>query len=84
MLARIKSASFHGWVGPDQDMIIYGKVKINRNHFATAECYIEVNKTKVCNAELFFTFVPLDKFPPDYLDDVLESYVSENENAKIS
>lgn len=76
MLARIKSASFREWVGPDQDAITYCHIKTNRAHFATADCHIEVGNITVCNAELLFSFVPLDKFAPGYMDHVLESYLT--------
>jgi 3-hydroxyacyl-[acyl-carrier-protein] dehydratase len=82
MLARIKSASFHGWVEPGCNAIIYAKIVTNRDQYASAECYIEVDGRKACKAELFFTFVPSDTFSPGYVDDVLESYLSSAQSLK--
>jgi 3-hydroxyacyl-[acyl-carrier-protein] dehydratase len=76
MLARIKSASFHGWVEPGRDAIIIGRILTNREQYASAECHIEVNGKTACKAELFFTFVPGDRFAADYVDHVLEAYLS--------
>ncbi len=76
MLARINSASFREWVGPDQNAIIHADIRTNRTNFATAECSIEVKGMKVCQAELLFTFVPFEKFAPEYTDEVLEHYLS--------
>ena len=78
MLARINSANFRDWVRPDQTAIINAEIKTNREKFATATCNIEVMSRKVCSAELFFTFVPFEKFAPDYIDEVLEAYLSLN------
>lgn len=78
MLARINSAKFRDWVRPDQTAIINAEIKTNREKFATATCNIEVMSKKVCSAELFFTFVPIEKFAPDYIDEVLEAYLSLN------
>jgi 3-hydroxyacyl-[acyl-carrier-protein] dehydratase len=79
MLARIKSASFHGWVEPGREATIYGKIVTNRDQYASAECYVEVDGKKACKAELFFTFVPMDKFSPGYVDEILESYLSSSQ-----
>ena len=78
MLARINSANFRDWVRPGQTAIINAEIKTNREKFATATCNIEVMSKRVCSAELFFTFVPLEKFAPDYIDEVLETYLSIN------
>lgn len=78
MLARINSANFRDWVRPGQTAIINAEIKTNREKFATAICNIEVMSKKVCSAELFFTFVPFEKFAPDYIDEVLEDYLSVN------
>jgi 3-hydroxyacyl-[acyl-carrier-protein] dehydratase len=74
MLARIKSASFHDWVGPGQDVILHARIVTNREQYASAECYGEVEGKKVCKADLFFTFVTSDKFSPDCVDEVLRSF----------
>ena len=76
MLARINSASFRQWVGPDQRAVICADIRTNRDDFATAECSVEVGGKKVCQAELLFMFVPFEKFAPQYRDEVLERYLS--------
>ena len=78
MLARINSASFREWVRPDQTAIINAEIITNREKFATAKCNIEVMSKRVCSAELFFTFAPFESFAPDYIDEVLESFLSAN------
>jgi 3-hydroxyacyl-[acyl-carrier-protein] dehydratase len=78
MLAQIKSASFRDWVSPGEEVIIYATITMDRNSFAVADCHIKVQEKKVCNAELFFTFLPFDKLAPEFRDDVLESYLSSN------
>lgn len=80
MLARIKSAGFNEWVGPDQNAIIHANIRTNQNNFATAHCHIEVKDNRVCTAELLFAFVPFEKFAPGYLDEVLESYLSRRQD----
>ena len=79
MLARINSANFRDWARPGQTAIINAEIKTNREKFATATCNIEVMSKKVCSAELFFTFVPFEEFAPDYIDEVLEAYLSVNQ-----
>ena len=75
MLARIVSASFREWVGPDEKAIICAEIKTNQPKYATAQCYVEVREEKVCTAELFFAFLPMDKLAKDYVDEVLEAYL---------
>jgi len=78
MLARINSANFREWIGPDRVAIIHAEITLNREKYATAKCDIEVMDKRVSSAELFFTFVPLNNFASDYVDEVLESYLSKN------
>ena len=80
MLARIVSASFHDWIGPDESVIIHAKIKTNQNKYATADCHVEVQGRKVCNAELFFAFVPMERFAPGYVDEVLEKYMRQKKD----
>jgi 3-hydroxyacyl-[acyl-carrier-protein] dehydratase len=75
MLVKINSASFRDWVGPDQDVLIHADIRSNQNSVATANCYVEVATKKVATAELLFSFVPLESFAKDYVDEVLESYL---------
>ena len=77
MLAQITSAKFREWVRPGDTAFIHAKIRTNRKQFATAVAFIEVNDKKACSAELFFTFMPLVKLNPDYVDEVLQSYILE-------
>lgn len=76
MLAQIKSASFREWVSPGKDAVIFANVKSSQDVFATAICHVEVDSRKVCNAELLFSFLPLDRLAAGYVDQVLESYLA--------
>jgi 3-hydroxyacyl-[acyl-carrier-protein] dehydratase len=78
MLAKITSASFRDWVRPDEDVIIHAEIRTNRDTVATANCYIEVGGKKVSSAELLFSFVPMERFAPGYVDEVLEAYLGDN------
>jgi 3-hydroxyacyl-[acyl-carrier-protein] dehydratase len=80
MLARIKSASFHHWVLPDQEIRIFACIKNNHDSYATAECTIEVDNNLACKAELFFGFLTYDHFAPEYRDEILEAYLTSNRN----
>jgi 3-hydroxyacyl-[acyl-carrier-protein] dehydratase len=75
MLAQIKSASFRDWVLPDQTATISCEIRSSRPQFATASGKVDVQDRKVCSAELFFTFVPAERFASDYKDEVLERYL---------
>ena len=76
VLAQIKSASFREWVAPGTTVVMVADIRTSRPQYATAECRAEVGGTPVCSAELLFTFVPKDKFAPDYRDEVLERYLA--------
>lgn len=75
MLAQITKASFRHWVGPGAEAFILAEIKANRDQYATALCRIEVGETKICSAELLFSFVPLASFAAGYRDEVLEGYL---------
>lgn len=75
MLARIKSASFHHWVRPGEDVRIEVTVKVSQNKFATAQGTITAGDKKVCGSELFFGFVPYGQFAPGYRDEILEDFL---------
>ncbi len=81
MLARITRADFRHWVRPGQDCILFSKIKKSRFQYATAETWIEVLDTKVCSAELMFSFLPIDKFAQGYTDTVLDDFFR-NRNGK--
>ena len=76
MLVEIKKARFRDWMKPDQTANIYAEILTNRDQYATAGCSIEIDEEKICSAELFFSFLPLDQFAPNYRDKVLESFLS--------
>jgi 3-hydroxyacyl-[acyl-carrier-protein] dehydratase len=75
MLAKIVSANFRDWVRPGEDVLIHAEIRTNQDSVATANCYVEVAMKKVATAELLFSFVPLERFARDYVDEVLESYL---------
>jgi len=75
MLARINVANFRDWARPGQTAIIHGEVRISRAQFATADCRIEIENKIICSAELFFSFVIMEKFSPGYRDEVLERFL---------
>ena len=76
MLGKILSANFKRWVAPDETVVITARIESNRNDYATAKCHVEVGGKKASSAEMFFVFVPMEKFAPGYVDEVLESYLS--------
>jgi 3-hydroxyacyl-[acyl-carrier-protein] dehydratase len=75
MLGTIREASFRSWVRPDEEITIYAEIIQNRDSYAKASAYLEVNGRKVCSGELFFVFAPSEQFAPDYRDEVLEAYL---------
>jgi 3-hydroxyacyl-[acyl-carrier-protein] dehydratase len=74
ILGKIHGASFREWVRPDEEIILYANIKTNRLTYATAECYAEVAGKKVCSAELFFLFVPHERFGTSQQDEILKAY----------
>lgn len=76
MLARINSASFREWVRPPSSVRIFAEVRTSRPQFATANCWIEVAGAQVCSAELFFSFLKLDRLALGYRDEILETFLS--------
>lgn len=76
MLAQIRSASFRNWVRPGDKALIIAEIRTNQARYATAICSVEVRGVRVCTAELLFTFLPIEKLAPDYRDEVLESFLS--------
>ena len=75
MLAQIASAKFRDWVRPGDTVFIHAGIRTNREKFATCIAHIMVKDKQVCSAELFFSFLPIDKLIPEYIDEVLESYL---------
>ncbi len=78
MLAKILEASFRDWMRPGEMAVMHAEITKSRPSFATASCRLEVGPRKLCSAELFFTFVPPEKFAPDYRDEVLERFLAEH------
>jgi 3-hydroxyacyl-[acyl-carrier-protein] dehydratase len=76
MLARINAANFRAWVAPGRLCVIRAEVRADTDHVGTAACSIDVDAQRVCDADLLFAFVPMERFAPDYVDDVLASYLS--------
>ena len=76
VLAQIRSASFRDWVKPDEKISIRAEIRTNRPELATAVCSAEVRGSKVSTADLLFSFLPKDRFAPDYRDEVLESFLA--------
>jgi 3-hydroxyacyl-[acyl-carrier-protein] dehydratase len=76
MLARILSASFRQWVRPGEEVMLHAAITSNTDRYATADCRAAVNERNVAQAKLFFAFLPIESFAPDYRDDVLEAYLA--------
>jgi 3-hydroxymyristoyl/3-hydroxydecanoyl-(acyl carrier protein) dehydratase len=76
MLARILSASFRQWVRPGDVLRLRATIVANEDRFATAECDATVGTVAVAQAKLFFSFVPLADFAPDFRDRVLDEFLS--------
>ena len=81
ILARINSAAFREWVRPEEEAIIFARIKQERQEFAVADCWIEVNGRKACSAELFFVFAPRQQFAPNYTDEILDAYLRQENGA---
>lgn len=76
VLAQIRSASFRGWVRPDEPATIEAEIKSDQAGCATAACHVEVAGRRVCSADLLFSFVPFETLAPGYRDEVLESFLA--------
>lgn len=74
MLGKINSATFREWVKPDQEIRLHATITQNRQSFATAECFAEVEGKQVCSAGLFFVFVPHEQFAVGHQDEILLAY----------
>jgi hypothetical protein len=60
---------------PGETAVIHAEVRSSRQAYAGVSCYLEVDDKKLCSAELFFAFVPHEKFAPGYRDKVLERFL---------
>jgi 3-hydroxyacyl-[acyl-carrier-protein] dehydratase len=74
MLVRIRSANFREWVRPGENVEIHAEITQNEPAYASARCHLEVEGRRVSSAELFFVFIPYDRFAPEYRDEVLAAY----------
>lgn len=74
MLCQITTASFRSWVRPEDVSIIHAEIRQNTRKYATASCFIEVNGSKVCSAELMFAFAPSELFDASIEDGVLNRF----------
>jgi 3-hydroxyacyl-[acyl-carrier-protein] dehydratase len=75
VLVQIQKASFREWMLPDQTAVLFADIKTNRDQYATASCYAEVNDRSIGSAELMFAFVPMEKFSTGLRNAVLEDYL---------
>ncbi len=74
ILAKIQSASFREWIKPGDALIFRAIILLNRPQFAKASCETYLGEKLVADAELLFSFVPLDQFAPGYRDRALEAF----------
>jgi len=76
MLARILSASFRQWVRPGDELRLLATIVASEERFATAECVAEVAGRSVAQAKLFFSFMPIENFSPNFKDQLLDDFLS--------
>lgn len=62
MLGKIQSATFRHWVAPGEEAVIHASIEGSREDYASAKCHVEVRGRRVCAADLFFVFVPHERF----------------------
>jgi hypothetical protein len=67
---------------PDETATIFASVVKSQADFAVARCHIKIGDRKICSAELMFAFVPRNQFAPDYVDDVLATYLAARASAQ--
>lgn len=60
MLVRIRQAVFRRWVRPGELIDVHAEVKSRAERFATVRCRAEVAGELAADAELMFSFVPLE------------------------
>lgn len=76
LLAKILSASFRDWVRPGDEAALSAVIVANESRYATAECQLEVAGKSVAQAKLMFTFMPLERFAPEFKDAQLEAFLA--------
>ena len=79
LLAKILGASFRDWVRPGDEATLIADIVTNEARFATAECRMTVADRPVAQCKLMFTFMPIDKFAPQFRDEQLEAYLSRHQ-----
>lgn len=75
MLVEVRNAKFRAWVRPDEVIRLHARIERDSEQYAIAKCHADVHGAKVCTAELMFSFMPVDRFAPDYQDAVLADYL---------
>ena len=76
LLAKILSASFRDWVRPGAEATLRASIVANETRYATAECQLEVAGKNVAQAKLMFTFMPVEKFAPEFRDAQLDEFLA--------
>ena len=74
MLIKIRNADFRKWMLPGQTAHIFARIRTNQDQYATAACRVEVEGQEVCSSELYFSFVPMERFSPGFRDEVLDAF----------
>ena len=80
MLVKIRSATFRQWVRPGDRITLSAVIQTNQESTATAECQAEVEGKTVAQANLLFSFVPIETLSPEYRDEVLDSFLAARES----
>ncbi len=79
LLAKILSASFRDWVRPGSECTMTGEISANEARYAHADCRLEVAGRSVAQCKLMFTFMPVERFAPQFRDEVLERFLAGDE-----
>ncbi len=58
MLVKIREASFRTWAKPDQEVHLFAEVEKSTSNYATVRCHAKVDGKQICDAVLFFGFLP--------------------------
>jgi 3-hydroxyacyl-[acyl-carrier-protein] dehydratase len=80
MLAQIHKATFREWMRPEQTAWVTADIKTNRDHYASATGHIAIQKKTICSAELFFIFIPTQRFAKDFRDEILETFLAKQKS----
>jgi 3-hydroxyacyl-[acyl-carrier-protein] dehydratase len=77
MLGEVRNARFRQWVKPGEIIRLKAEIERNQEDFAIAKCHGSVGGKRVGSAELLFFFMPIEQFAPDYRDQVLDRFLSQ-------